>query len=37
MRYGETKLNLEFDLTRGMIERVETDQKLAELRPGGLR
>jgi benzoyl-CoA reductase subunit BamB len=36
MRYGETGYNLEIDLTRGKIERVETDPKLTELHLGGL-
>ena len=36
MRYGETGFNLEIDLTRGNIERVETDPKLTELHLGGL-
>ena len=36
MRYAETGYNLEIDLTRGNIERVETDPKLAELHLGGL-
>lgn len=36
MRYGETGFNLEIDLTRGNIERVETDPKLTELYLGGL-
>ncbi len=36
MRYGETGYNLEIDLTKGNIERVETDPKLAELHLGGL-
>ncbi|MBA4391402.1 MAG: aldehyde dehydrogenase, partial [Syntrophus sp. (in: bacteria)] len=36
MRYGETGYNLEIDLTRGNIERVETDPKLTELYLGGL-
>jgi benzoyl-CoA reductase subunit BamB len=36
MRYGETGYNLEIDLTRGNIERVETDPKLTELHLGGL-
>jgi len=36
MRYAETGFNLEIDLTRGNIERVETDPKLTELHLGGL-
>jgi len=36
MRYTETGFNLEIDLTRGSIERVETDPKLTELHLGGL-
>jgi benzoyl-CoA reductase subunit BamB len=36
MRYGDTGYNLEIDLTRGNIERVETDPKLTELHLGGL-
>ena len=36
MRYGETGYNLEIDLTRGKIERVETDPKMTELYLGGL-
>ena len=36
MRYAETGYNLEIDLSRGNIERVETDPKLAELHLGGL-
>jgi benzoyl-CoA reductase subunit BamB len=36
MRYGETGYNLEIDLTKGNIERVETDPKLTELYLGGL-
>ena len=36
MRYGETGFNLEIDLSRGSIERVETDPKLTELYLGGL-
>jgi aldehyde:ferredoxin oxidoreductase len=35
MRYAETGYNLEIDLTRGNIEKVETDPKLAELHLGG--
>jgi benzoyl-CoA reductase subunit BamB len=36
MRYGETGFNLEIDLSRGSIERVETDPRLTELHLGGL-
>jgi aldehyde:ferredoxin oxidoreductase len=36
MRYAETGFNLEIDLSRGNIERVETDSKLTELYLGGL-
>jgi benzoyl-CoA reductase subunit BamB len=36
MRYAETGFNLDIDLTRGNIERVETDPKLTELHLGGL-
>ncbi len=36
MRYAETGFNLEVDLSRGNIERVETDPKLTELYLGGL-
>jgi len=36
MRYAETGFNLEIDLSRGSIERVETDPKLTELHLGGL-
>jgi aldehyde:ferredoxin oxidoreductase len=36
MRYAEIGFNLEIDLTRGNIERVETDPKLTELHLGGL-
>ncbi len=36
MRYAETGFNLEIDLTRGNIERVETDPRLTELYLGGL-
>jgi aldehyde:ferredoxin oxidoreductase len=35
MRYAETGFNLEIDLSRGSIERVETDPRLAELHLGG--
>lgn len=36
MRYAETGFNLEIDLSRGNIEKVETDPKLTELHLGGL-
>jgi benzoyl-CoA reductase subunit BamB len=36
MRYAETGFNLEIDLSRGNIEKVETDPKLTELYLGGL-
>jgi len=36
LRYAETGYNLEIDLSRGSIERVETDPKLTELHLGGL-
>jgi benzoyl-CoA reductase subunit BamB len=36
MRYAETGFNLEIDLSRRNIERVETDPKLTELHLGGL-
>jgi benzoyl-CoA reductase subunit BamB len=36
MRYAETGFNLEIDLSRGNIERVETDPKSTELYLGGL-
>ena len=36
MRYAETGFNLEIDLTRGNVERVETDPRLTELYLGGL-
>ena len=36
MRYAETGFNLEVDLSRGNVERVETDPKLTELHLGGL-
>src|SRR3989304_10399118 len=36
MRYAETGINLEIDLSRGNIERVTTDPKLAEQYIGGL-
>ncbi|MDO8688405.1 MAG: aldehyde ferredoxin oxidoreductase N-terminal domain-containing protein [Dehalococcoidia bacterium] len=35
MRYAETGYNLEIDLSRGSIERVETDPTLTELHLGG--
>jgi aldehyde:ferredoxin oxidoreductase len=35
MRYAETGFNLEVDLTRGNIERVQTDPRLTELHLGG--
>jgi aldehyde:ferredoxin oxidoreductase len=35
MRYAETGYNLEVDLSRGSIERVETDPRLTELHLGG--
>jgi aldehyde:ferredoxin oxidoreductase len=35
MRYAETGYNLEIDLSRGNIERVETDPRLARLHFGG--
>ena len=35
MRYSETGFNLEVDLTRGSIERVETDPGLTKLHLGG--
>jgi aldehyde:ferredoxin oxidoreductase len=35
MRYAETGYNLEIDLTRGSIKRVETDPQLTELYLGG--
>jgi aldehyde:ferredoxin oxidoreductase len=35
MRYAETGFNLEIDLSRGSIERVETDPGLTELHLGG--
>src|SRR5512135_1156351 len=35
MRYAETGMNLEIDLSRGNIERVATDPKLTELHLGG--
>jgi len=36
MRYAETGYHLEIDLSRGNIEKVETDQRLTELHLGGL-
>jgi benzoyl-CoA reductase subunit BamB len=36
MRYTETGFNLEIDLSRGNVERIETDPKLTELHLGGL-
>jgi len=36
MRYAETGFNLEIDLSRGNIERQETDPRLTELHLGGL-
>ncbi len=35
MRYGEAGVNLEIDLSRGNIEKVETDPRLTELFLGG--
>ena len=35
MRYAETGYNLEIDLSRGSIDRVETDPKMTELYLGG--
>jgi aldehyde:ferredoxin oxidoreductase len=35
MRYAETGVNLEIDLSRGSIERVQTDERLTELYLGG--
>ncbi|MBN2543020.1 aldehyde dehydrogenase [bacterium] len=35
MRYGETGFSLEIDLSRGSIEKVETDSRLTELHLGG--
>ncbi|MFC2021355.1 aldehyde ferredoxin oxidoreductase N-terminal domain-containing protein [Chloroflexota bacterium] len=35
MRYGETGYNLEIDLSRGSIDKVETDPRIAELHLGG--
>ncbi len=36
MRYAETGFNLEIDLSRGNVERVETDPKLTQMHLGGL-
>ncbi|HQO79050.1 MAG TPA: aldehyde ferredoxin oxidoreductase N-terminal domain-containing protein, partial [Thermodesulfobacteriota bacterium] len=36
MRYAETGFNMEIDLSRGNIERVDTDPRLTELHLGGL-
>jgi benzoyl-CoA reductase subunit BamB len=36
MRYAETGFNLEVDLTRGNVERVQTDPRWTELHLGGL-
>jgi len=36
MRYGETGYNLEIDLSRGSVEKVETDPRETELYLGGL-
>src|SRR3989304_3137914 len=36
MRYAETGYNLEIDLSRGNIERIETDPRLTALHLGGL-
>ena len=36
MRYAETGFNLEIDLSRGNIEKVETDPRLTDLHLGGL-
>ncbi|HTY62661.1 MAG TPA: aldehyde ferredoxin oxidoreductase N-terminal domain-containing protein [Acidobacteriota bacterium] len=36
MRYAETGFNLEIDLSRGNVERVETDPRLTEQHLGGL-
>ncbi len=35
MRYAETGYNLEIDLSKGSVEKVETDPKLTELHLGG--
>ncbi|MDP2647247.1 MAG: aldehyde ferredoxin oxidoreductase N-terminal domain-containing protein [Desulfobacterales bacterium] len=35
MRYAETGFNLEIDLSRGSVERVQTDLRLTELHLGG--
>ena len=36
MRYAETGVNLEIDLARGNIEKIQTDPELTELHLGGL-
>ncbi|MAF50261.1 MAG: aldehyde dehydrogenase [Rhodospirillaceae bacterium] len=36
MRYAETGFDLEIDLSRGSVDRMETDPKLTELHLGGL-
>ncbi len=36
MRYGETGVALEVDLTTGAVERIETDPRWTELFLGGL-
>ena len=36
MRYAETGFNLEINLSKGNIERVQTDPRLTELHLGGL-
>jgi len=36
MRYAETGVNLEIDLSRGNIEKEGTDPRLTELHLGGL-
>ena len=36
MRYAETGINLEIDLSRGSIEKEGTDPRLTELYLGGL-
>jgi len=36
MRYADTGVNLEINLSRGSIERVGADPKLTELHLGGL-
>jgi len=35
MRYAETGFNLEIDLSRGSVEKIETDPRLTELHLGG--